>query len=70
MLGLEIKFPGPGKAIIGIEALLGNPEGMLKTDENGCIHSSKKQKNLKERVELIRPMKECKEGAYIIEYMN
>jgi len=44
MLGLEIKFPGLGEAIIGSEALLGNPEGMLKTDENDYACSSKKHK--------------------------
>jgi len=37
MLDLEIIFPGHGKAIIGIGTLLGSPEGMFKTDENGCI---------------------------------
>jgi hypothetical protein len=36
MLGLEIKFPGLGEAIIGITALLDSPEGMLKTNEDGC----------------------------------
>jgi len=44
MLGLEIKFPGLGEAIIGIGALLDNPEGMLKTDENGYSCCSKKHK--------------------------
>jgi len=34
MLGVEIKFPGLSEGIIGIEALLGNPEGMFKTDKN------------------------------------
>jgi len=44
MLGLEIKFPGLHEAIIGIGALLDNPEGMLKTDENGYPYCSKKHK--------------------------
>jgi len=63
-LGLQINFPGLGEAISGIGALLGNPEGMFKTDENGCSWSGKE---LKIRVGLIRPIKECKEGAYVIE---
>jgi len=37
MLGLKIEFPGLCKAIIRVEALLGNPERMFKTDENGCM---------------------------------
>jgi len=44
MLGLEINFPGLGEVINRIGVLLGNPEGMLKTDENGCPCSSKEQK--------------------------
>jgi len=44
MLDLEIKFPGLGEAIIEIGALLDNPEGMLKTDENGYPWSSEKHK--------------------------
>jgi len=35
-LGLEINFPGLGEAITGIGAMLNNPEGMFKTDENSC----------------------------------
>jgi len=42
MLGLEIKFPGLGEAIIGIVTMLYKPEGMFKTDENGCPGNSKK----------------------------
>jgi len=37
MMALEIKIPGLDEAISGIGALLGNPEGMLETDENGCM---------------------------------
>jgi len=36
MLGLEINYPGLGKAITGIGALLDSPERMFKTDKNGC----------------------------------
>jgi hypothetical protein len=43
MLGLEIKFPGFSEAIIRIAALLDNPEGMFKTDEDGCICNGKKK---------------------------
>ena len=64
MLSLKIIFPGLDEAIIGTGGLLGNPEGMFKTDENGCSWSGKE---LKIRVGLIRPIKECKEGAYVIE---
>jgi len=42
MLGLEIKFPGLGEAIIGIGALLDNPEGMFETNEDGCPCNGKK----------------------------
>jgi hypothetical protein len=42
MLGLEIKFPGFGEAIIGIAALLDNPEGIFKTNEDGCTCNGKK----------------------------
>jgi len=42
MLGLEIEIPGLAKAIIRIGALLGNPEGMFKTDKDGCSYSGKK----------------------------
>ena len=41
-LGIEIKFPGLGEAITGIAALLDNPEGMFKTDENGYPCNGKK----------------------------
>jgi len=41
MLGLEIKFPGLAEAIMGTGALLGNPEGMFKTDKDGCPYSGK-----------------------------
>jgi hypothetical protein len=33
MAGLEIKFPGLSKSMIGVRALLGEPEGMFKTDK-------------------------------------
>jgi len=42
MLGLQIKFPGLGEAIRGIAALLDKPEGMFKTDEDGCPCNGKK----------------------------
>jgi hypothetical protein len=35
MLGLEIQFPGLGKGMIEVRALLSDPEGMFKTDKNG-----------------------------------
>jgi hypothetical protein len=40
-LGLNIKFPGLGEGIIGMGALLGNPEGMFKTDKDSCPWSGK-----------------------------
>jgi len=40
-LCLEINVPGLDEAIIGVGALLGNPEGMFKTDEDGCPCSGK-----------------------------
>jgi len=41
MLSLKIVFPGLDKAITGIGGLLGNPEGMFKTDKDGCPCSGK-----------------------------
>jgi hypothetical protein len=35
MLGLEIQFPGCGEGIIEGRAMLGDPEGMFKTDKDG-----------------------------------
>ena len=67
MLGLEINLPGLGEAIIGTGAMLFNPEGMFKTDKDGCLYSGKKNINRRKRIGLIRPMKECKEGIYVIE---
>jgi hypothetical protein len=43
MLGLEIKFPGLSEAINRIGALLDNPKGIFKTDQNGCPDSNKEQ---------------------------
>jgi hypothetical protein len=42
MLGVKINFPCFGEAIIGIAALLDNPEGMFKTDKDGCKCNGKK----------------------------
>jgi hypothetical protein len=42
MLGLNIEFPGHGEGSIGWKALLDNPEGMFKTDKDGCPYSGKK----------------------------
>jgi len=64
MLDVEIKFPGLWEAIIEIGALLGNPERMFQTDKDSCQCSSKEME--KKRVELVRPMKEHKEGTYVI----
>jgi len=41
MLSLKIAFPGLDEAITGIGGLLGNPEGMFKTDKDGCSYSGK-----------------------------
>jgi hypothetical protein len=35
-LGLSINLPGLGEVIMGMGALLGNPEGMFKTDKDSC----------------------------------
>jgi hypothetical protein len=40
----EIQVPGLGESVNGIGALLGNPEGMFETDENGCPCSVKELK--------------------------
>jgi hypothetical protein len=40
-LGLKIEFPGHGEGSFDFEALLDNPEGMFKTDKDGCPYSGK-----------------------------
>ena len=35
-LGLNINFPGLGEVIMGMGAVLANPEGMFKTDKDSC----------------------------------
>jgi len=62
ILGLEIKFPGLEEGVIGIMTLLDKPEGMFKTNKNSYYIVVRNYK-YKERVELIRPVKQCKEGA-------
>jgi hypothetical protein len=44
MLGLHIKLPGYDEGIFGIKALLANPEGMFKTNKDGCPWSGKEHK--------------------------
>jgi hypothetical protein len=41
-LDLNIKLPGLAEGSGGLEASVVNPEGMFKTNKDGCPHSGKK----------------------------
>lgn len=61
MLGPKINLPGLGEAMFGVRAFLDNPEGMFKTNKDGCPGNNE-ESYIKGRLRFIRPMKQHIEG--------